>query len=30
MEQWFDDKGRWVKGVFAAFDGSMIEYILQE
>jgi len=30
MEQWFDDRGRWVKGTFAAFDGSTIEYILQE
>lgn len=30
MEQWFDSKGRWIKGTFAAFDGSTIEYILQE
>jgi hypothetical protein len=30
MEQWFDDRGRWVKGTFSAFDGSTIEYILQE
>lgn len=30
MEQWFDGRGRWVKGTFAAFDGSTIEYILQE
>jgi hypothetical protein len=30
MDQWFDDRGRWVKGTFTAFDGSMIEYILQE
>jgi hypothetical protein len=30
MEQWFDDRGRWVKGTFVAFDGSTIEYILQE
>ncbi|TMJ28116.1 MAG: hypothetical protein E6G95_09425 [Alphaproteobacteria bacterium] len=30
MEQWFDDRGRWVKGTFTAFDGSTIEYILQE
>jgi hypothetical protein len=30
MDQWFDDKGRWVKGTFTAFDGSTIEYILQE
>lgn len=29
-EQWFDDHGRWVKTTFKAFDGSMIEYILQE
>ena len=28
--QWFDDHGRWVKGAFVAFDGSTIEYILQE
>lgn len=30
MEQWFDSKGRWIKGTFTAFDGSTIEYILQE
>jgi hypothetical protein len=30
MDQWFDDRGRWVKGTFTAFDGSTIEYILQE
>jgi hypothetical protein len=30
MDQWFDDKGRWVKAAFPAFDGSTIEYILQE
>jgi hypothetical protein len=30
MDQWFDDRGRWVKGTFVAFDGSTIEYILQE
>jgi hypothetical protein len=30
MDLWYDDRGRWVKGVFVAFDGSMIEYILQE
>jgi hypothetical protein len=30
MDQWFDDKGRWIKGTFKAFDGSTIEYILQE
>ncbi len=30
MDQWFDDKGRWVKAAFKASDGSTIEYILQE
>jgi hypothetical protein len=30
MDQWFDERGRWVKGTFTAFDGSTIEYILQE
>lgn len=30
MDQWFDDTGRWVKGTFTAFDGSTIEYILQQ
>lgn len=30
MNQWFDDRGRWVKGSFTAFDGSTIEYTLQE
>jgi hypothetical protein len=30
MDQWFDDRGRWVKGAFKAPDGSTIEYILQE
>lgn len=30
MDQWFDERGRWVKGAFTAFDGSTIEYILQE
>jgi hypothetical protein len=30
MDQWFDDRGRWVKAAFQAFDGSTIEYILQE
>ena len=30
MEQWFDARGRWMKGTFTAFDGSTIEYILQE
>jgi len=28
--QWFDDHGRWVRGAFVAFDGSIVEYILQE
>ena len=30
MDQWFDDRGRWVKSSFKASDGSTIEYILQE
>src|SRR5215831_49230 len=30
MDQWFDDKGRWVRAAFPAFDGSVIEYVLQE
>jgi len=30
MDQWFDDRGRWVKAAFKASDGSTIEYILQE
>jgi Domain of unknown function (DUF6134) len=30
MDLWFDDRSRWVKGTFVAFDGSSIEYILQE
>ncbi|CAN5860368.1 hypothetical protein BH11PSE3_BH11PSE3_05690 [soil metagenome] len=30
MDQWFDDRGRWVKTTFKAPDGSAIEYILQE
>jgi hypothetical protein len=30
MDQWFDDRGRWVRASFPAFDGSTIEYILQE
>ena len=29
-DQWFDDKGRWVKTVFKASDGSTIEYVLEE
>ena len=30
MDQWFAEDGRWIKGTFTAFDGSTIEYILQE
>lgn len=30
MNQWFDDRGRWVKTSFQASDGSNIEYVLQE
>jgi len=30
MNQWFDERGRWVKSSFQVFDGSTIEYILQE
>jgi hypothetical protein len=30
MDQWFDDKGRWVRAAFPAWDGSSIEYVLQE
>jgi hypothetical protein len=30
MDQWFDDRGRWVKMAFTASDGSTIEYVLQE
>jgi hypothetical protein len=30
MDQWFDDRGRWVKGTFSAPDGSTIDYVLQE
>ena len=30
MDQWFDDRSRWVKSTFkATTDGSMIEYTLQ-
>lgn len=29
-DQWFDDRGRWVKTSFTGSDGSKIEYILQE
>ncbi len=30
MDQWFDDRGRWVKSLFVVSDGSTIEYLLQE
>jgi hypothetical protein len=30
MDQWYDDRGRWVKTTFTASDGSLIEYVLQE
>ena len=30
MDLWYDDQGRWVRGLFVAFDGSAVEYILQE
>ena len=30
IEQWFDDRGRWVKSRFVASDGSTIKYLLQE
>jgi hypothetical protein len=30
MDLWYDDHDRWVKGLFVAFDGSAVEYILQE
>ena len=30
MDQWFDDRGRWVKSLFVVSDGSTIEYRLQE
>ncbi len=29
-DQWFDDRGRWVKTSFLGSDGSTIEYVLQE
>jgi hypothetical protein len=30
MDQWFDDKGRWVKTIFkVTSDGSKVEYVLQ-
>jgi len=30
MDQWFDDRGRWVKMAFAGSDGSPTEYVMQE
>jgi hypothetical protein len=30
MELWYDARDRWVRGTFAAIDGSKVEYILQE
>ncbi len=30
LDQWFDDRGRWVKMAFFASDGSRIEYLLQD
>ncbi|WP_395715216.1 DUF6134 family protein [Reyranella sp.] len=30
MDQWFDDRGRWVKSSFPAHDGSSIDYVLRE
>jgi hypothetical protein len=30
MEQWFDERGRWVKSRFTVSDGSVIDYLLQE
>jgi hypothetical protein len=30
FDQWFDDRGRWVKASFTAPDGSIIDYTLQE
>lgn len=30
MDRWFDDRGRWVCSRFVAFDGSTIDYVLQE
>lgn len=29
-DQWFDDRGRWVKTTFKASDGSTIDYVLEE
>lgn len=30
MDQWFDERGRWVKSAFPAHDGSSIDYVLRE
>ena len=30
MEQWFDDRGRWVKMRFVVSDGSTVDYVLQD
>ena len=30
MDQWFDDRGRWVRSRFVVFDSSTIDYVLQE
>lgn len=30
MDQWFDERGRWVKTAFTASDGSRVEYVLDE
>jgi hypothetical protein len=30
MDQWFDERGRWVKTTFQAPDGSTIDYLLQD
>lgn len=30
MDQWFDDRGRWVRSRFVVFDNSTIDYVLQE
>jgi hypothetical protein len=30
MDQWFDDRSRWVKTSFKGADGSTIEYVLRE
>lgn len=30
MDQWFDERGRWVRSAFPAMDGSSIDYVLRE